>query len=317
LRLSSLRASLGGLVSLLAACSFLGCAGSPQPALPPANAFELRAERAFFWEGTPPGEETPRFYLLGSVHLLDQPLVLGPEIARAFDASDVLVLEVDLEALDEEAMFDMGLRYGMLEWGEALDDFVSPETMDLLEAWLDSASLTSQERAVYYGQRPWALAMAIGDRAFEESGAHRELGVETYFLGLSDGRKPVAGLETLDEQIYSLSSLSWPLQEELLLQILTDSVTPVAVKAMFEAWKRGDGEDLLARGMGADASEEFLETILYARNELMVERLMELLAEQPGATYFVIVGALHVVGPLSVVEMLESEGFRLRRGDAR
>jgi uncharacterized protein YbaP (TraB family) len=312
-----LRASLGGLVSLLAACSFLGCAGSPQPALPPANAFELRAEHAFFWEGTPPGEETPRLYLLGSVHMLDQPLVLGPEIARAFDRAGVLVLEVDLEAVDEETRIDMGLRYAILEWGETLEDFVSPETMQLLEAWLDSASLTSQERAAYYRNRPWSLAGAIVDRALEESGAHRELGVEAYFLGLADGRKRVTGLETIDEHTYSPSSFSQPLQEEMLLQALAGGDMQAFVKQLLEAWKRGDDEDLLALAIGAEASEEYLETVLYARNELMVERLMELLAEQPDATCFVIVGASHVVGPLSVVEMLESEGFTLRRGSAR
>lgn len=310
-------ASRRQLTRLLAACLLAGCAGSPPPEPPPANAFELQAERAFFWEGTLPGEEKPRLYLLGSIHMLDQPLVIGPEIARAFDRADILALEIDLQALDQEAMIDMTLRYEMLEWGEKLEDFVSPETLELLEAWLDSASLTSQERAFYYTQRPWALAGTVSTRAFEASGARPELGAEVYFFARAGGRMRIVGLETLDEQVYALSSLSASLQEQMLLRALAEADNEIRVVQLLEAWKRGDAENLLGFAMGPEASEELLETILYARNELMVERLSELLAEEPDATCFAIVGAAHVVGRLSVVEMLEAQGFTLRRGPPR
>lgn len=65
--------------------------------------------------------------------MLDQPIVLVPEIERAFGNSELLALEADLRSLDLEAQGELMIRYGMLTWGEKLEDFVSSKTIAALE----------------------------------------------------------------------------------------------------------------------------------------------------------------------------------------
>lgn len=302
-------------VLVLTTCLIAGCAGSLAQEPPPTNAFGLRADRAFFWEGTAPGEEKPRLYLLGSMHMLDQPIVLGPEIERAFANSELLVLEADLQSLDLEARGELMIRYGMLTWGEKLEDFVSSETIAALERWLDQRSLQPEERDVFLRLRPWASAMSIVQASYQEHGALAVFGIEQYFLARAGAQRRVVGLETADEQFFALSSHSAAVQEQFLVEALAMGAGDSAVNQLLDVWKSGDGEALAALVYSAsEANAEFYETIYYARNERMSDRLIELLQEEPDSTCFAIVGAGHLIGDFSVVDRLEGGGYRMRRG---
>ena len=100
---------LGRLAGVFA-CGLLACAqtaqGPPEPAGPGPGPLLWRAE-------SPAGDAT--FFLVGSVHLGDRRMLeLGEEIRSAYEASDELVVEVDLSRVDPAELETLTRRYALL-----------------------------------------------------------------------------------------------------------------------------------------------------------------------------------------------------------
>ena len=86
----------------------------------------IAATPSFAWKIS---DERGAFYLVGSVHMLSRDYYpLGPALEAAFDASDLLVEEVDFgEVMAPESQMQM-LTRGMLPGGQSLDTVVSADT---------------------------------------------------------------------------------------------------------------------------------------------------------------------------------------------
>ena len=148
------------------------------------------------------------------------------------------------------------------------------------------------------------------DLGMTQLGYQADRGLEQHLLrrSLADG-KEILGLESLDDQIGIFDSLSWADQEALLLQTLTDLDAPDAeMTQLLEAWRDGSLE-ALATELSADFDEfpELETALISARNRRWAVTLEELL-RRPGR-YLVVVGALHLVGEDSVVELLSASGL--------
>ena len=148
------------------------------------------------------------------------------------------------------------------------------------------------------------------DRRFPEVASLQSPRFEQHLLrrSLADG-KEILGLESLDDQIGNFDSLSWADQEALLLQTLTDLEAPDAeMTQLLEAWRDGSLEDLATELSGDfDEFPELETALISARNRRWAATLEELL-RRPGR-YLVVVGALHLVGEDSVVELLSARGL--------
>ena len=81
---------------------------------------------------------------------------------------------------------------------------------------------------------------------------------------------------------------------------------------MITAWKTGD-----VRAMDADLLDgvrdqpELYRTLIVQRNENFARAIGELVDDQKD--YLIVVGALHLVGPDSVLRMLARDGIRSRQ----
>jgi uncharacterized protein YbaP (TraB family) len=81
---------------------------------------------------------------------------------------------------------------------------------------------------------------------------------------------------------------------------------------MVTAWRAGELETLSAELL--DEFDEFpglYETLVTKRNTAWVPQLERMLTD--GRRYLVVVGALHLVGPDSVIELLEKRGHAIER----
>jgi uncharacterized protein YbaP (TraB family) len=129
---------------------------------------------------------------------------------------------------------------------------------------------------------------------------------------VADG-KPVVGLETVEQQFAALGGLTLPQQKRMLLMTLEETEQLDAeVDKLLTAWRNGDVESL-AQTLSAEY-EEFPE--LYApltenRNRAWITRLVDLLDD--GDDYLVVVGALHLVGRNSVIDLLEQRGYEVEQ----
>ena len=297
------------LLSLVfAALLGLGCATAPSPA---PTAAEAPVDRAFLWEVK--SDQGGTAYVVGSIHL-GRPgeLSFPASMEEAFARSDALVVEVDVGVVDQKALQRFILEQGLLPPDQRLSERLDPETAKLLGLAAERAGLplAGLER-----MRPWVVAVTLSVMELQRSGYQTGLGVDRMFLDRARGTKQIVELESAEAQLRMLASLPEPLQDAMLRDQLSRSEHfTQGLEQITEAWKAGDAERMEALVFRDQASPEFrpvYEKLFYERNARMAEALGKLLA-QP-RTWFVVVGAGHVVGPQGLVALLEGQGHRVRQ----
>ena len=285
----------GRLVALL-------LAGAAAVAGPGADA----SERSALW--TVRGEHNT-VYLLGSIHVLRPGDGDLPRAAlEAYADAEQLVMEIDLddpEVADPAALLGTMQRAALLPEGESLRRVLG----DDYAAVAERARESGLELATLDGFAPWFVATLLLQLELVQRGFQPELGIEQQLTdrAVRDG-KPIEGLETAEQQFAVLAGLPLPEQKRFLLMTLAEAERIDAeIEDLLAAWRSGDAEAL--EDMLAAAFDEFPELyrpLTEDRNRAWVERLDELLDDRDD--YLVVVGALHLVGRHSVVDLLRQRG---------
>ena len=256
--------------------------------------------------------EDSELWLLGSIHYLrERDYPLPPRVDELYQLADTLVMELDLDDLDLLAAQASFMEAGILPASGTLRAVLDPEVYDLTEARAAELGLPLMllERL-----EPWLVALTLMDLGMSRLGYQASQGLEQYLVrrSLTDG-KEILGLETLDDQIGIFDSLSWADQEALLLLTLTDLQTAEAeMTTLLDAWRDGNLDELAAE-LTADFDElpELQTALVSSRNRRWAAKLEELL--EGSGRYLVVVGALHLVGEDSVIELLSARGFDVVR----
>ncbi len=258
-----------------------------------------------------------QLYLAGSIHLLKPTLhPLPPQLNQAFERSDYLVLEVNVEAVPPETLQRRTLEHGLLPEGETLEAVLPAPLHRRLERQLGAYGMSTRmvsaaKPAMVMNQLVVARLMALGYLA--------DAGLESYFLERRT-RQRVLELESLESQLALLFDQPMPVQIALLDEALdlADQVEPL-LAGMVVAWLAGDDAAFLElfRAQAGDSphSQAFNKALLDDRNQHMAARIAELLAQEAEtpASYFVLVGAAHLVGDNGIVALLERRGIRGER----
>jgi uncharacterized protein YbaP (TraB family) len=257
--------------------------------------------RHFLWKVT--SSQGHEAYLLGSVHVLSTSFYpLSPAIDAAFAASKTLVAEVDLDEMNDPKTM-MGLvGKAMLPGGQTLDQVVSAETYAAIRA---RAEVHGLPMLMLQRMKPWMAAVALTAAEISKAGFDSKLGVDQHFLDRAKAiGMPRRALETVDYQFDRLDGLPAALQEATLKAMLADIDTQAQnFETMVMAWRNGDTatlERLLLEGFAG--APEIAERLLYERNRNWVAPVERCLTEN--ARCFIVVGAAHLVGPGSLVELL-------------
>lgn len=286
---------------------------APQaPAAPPCVDAECdagAAPRLLFWQADAPGAT---LYLLGSIHFGRPDLYpLPAAVTAAYAASDALVVEVDLSALDAAEVARRIAAQALYPDGSTLEEALPPALWQRLTA---AASRLEMPPALLARHKPWFASLGLSALALRRYGYGEEWGIEQHFFAA--GAKPVIELESLAEQLDMLDGL--PAAEQILMleATLRDiEQGPALLEEIVEAWRRGEADKLDALmndQLGADAAGRRLhQALLLDRNETMVRKLTALLED--GGRYFVVVGAAHLVGEQGLVELLRARGYRVDR----
>ena len=255
---------------------------------------------------------TNAMYLFGSIHFLKKDFYPLPQpIEDAYKQSQVVVLEVDLGEMDSpEAQMKM-LQSGKAAEGEALKDVLSKETYAKLEAHLTESGLPI---AVFDPLRPWMVAVALITTEIIKLGYNPEEGVDKYFYGkVKKDKKEIVPLETLDFQLGLFTSLTKQEQDAMLRETLQEiSNFKKDLQGIIDAWKTGDTQAL--QKLMLEAMRDYPQLhkkLLLDRNKQWVDKLQKLHAS--GKTVFVVVGAAHLIGKDSVVDLLNAKGLKARQ----
>jgi hypothetical protein len=237
---------------------------------------------------------------------------LNMKIEDAFDKSNVLVVEAninDINQIDVQKLIESAFYPG----NDTLQNHVSRETHELLKREFEGFGIPFE---VINKQRPWFLALTLTSLELLKLGFDPANGIDIHFLSKADGKKKIAELESIDYQINLLSRFSDREQEFFLLYTLKNiNTTGQEIDGLFQAWITGDTksmESIITKPAAEDRNLSSLyEKLIYERNRNMVSRIEEFLKTKE--TYFVVVGAGHLVGKKGIIEMLKGKGYHVEQ----
>ncbi|UCH94067.1 MAG: TraB/GumN family protein [Candidatus Aminicenantes bacterium] len=267
--------------------------------------------KSFLWEiQTDKGNS----YLFGSVHLLKKEhYPLKKVIEDSFEQSDVLVLEIDLSGGNLLKAGTFMLKKGKYLGEETLKDNISEKTYQLVK---DKAKTMGMDMDWLNGWKPWMAALNILQSKLMQMGFNPMQGIDLYFLKKAEGKKKVMGLETIELQVGLFENFSKQESEKFLLStILEADQLEKEMGKMISAWASGDVESLTA-AMTENIEKypelmDFYKKLNDDRNVRMVEKIISFL--RTGKSYFIVVGALHMVGKKGIVQLLRDKGYNVNQ----
>lgn len=268
-------------------------------------------DRALFWRVD---SEQATVYLLGSIHFADESFYpLREEIEQAFDASETLVVEVDVNSPQSMARFqDLMQSDGSYSGDETLKDHLSKKTYEQLQVYLKELGvpLTLVEK-----QKPGIVVLTLAAIQAQQAGLKPEQGIDLHFLSKIKNDKKILALETMDEQLRIFLDIE---DADLLLQDSFHSLNMVEeeMDGLVSAWKQGDEkamhqllfEDIVNENA---AIRSLYERLYFQRNIKMTNSIKSYLKQK--GQYFVVVGAGHLIGDKGIVQLLQNAGYRVSR----
>jgi hypothetical protein len=251
-------------------------------------------------------------YLFGTIHLLPEKYHWRtPQFDKAVAGSQELVVETIIDEKNPMALLGTLTRLGFSNNIPPIATRVAPEKRPLLEEAIKKSGIP---RPAFDKMETWAAAFMLLGIQFKELGLKTEEGVELNLRNsFSSQGKPIGQLETNAEQLGFFDTLPEDAQRALLEGAIErpEDVTK-QFQDMLRAWSRGDVA-AIAKSFNQDLSgSPELKDALMKRRNANWSRWIEQRMHQPGAL-MIAVGAGHLAGQDSVIEMLKKNGYHVRR----
>jgi uncharacterized protein YbaP (TraB family) len=275
------------------------------------NAAETQG-KSFIWKISSP---TNHIYLLGSVHVAAKDLYpLDSAIENAFKAAKYLVVELNINDIDSNSEYFQYLviQYATYPEGEGLKENLPADLYDQLKEKLTEYDL---KIALVNNVRPWLLALVTG----ADLGAMNynvEYGVDVHFLNEAElSNKRILQLESAVQQITSLSDVPDEVMVKMIISDVVNYSTEQTLEFLFDAWETGNAakmEGVMTLGtIYEPETATYLEILIDARNFKWMEKIEKYLVGDD--TYFIVVGAGHLVGENGLLNLLKNKGYTLEQ----
>ena len=268
------------------------------------------AEKNFLWRIQ---SKKNTVYVLGSIHLLKKDVYpLSRTIEGAFEKSDVLAVEADVSDINRLDLQKL-MASAFYPASDSLEKHVSGKTFNLIKEETARAGLPME---MVYNQKPWFLALTLESIELMKSGYDPNYGIDKHFLSKAEGRKKISELESLDYQIDLLAGLNDEEQELFLLYTLRElKILVQEVDKLVDAWKSGAVEKMESTITKSLAEDRRFYTIydklIYKRNRNMSQKIEGYL--KTNGTYFVVVGAAHLLGDKGIIQLLKDKGYSVEQ----
>jgi uncharacterized protein len=287
----------------------LAAVGLAVTAIGVATAAEAKAAKPAMWQVS---DRDTNIYLFGTVHLLPPGTQWQTaKLDKAAREAGTLVVETIIDEKNPQAFAAELARLSIRPGLPPIVSRVRPEKQAALRAVIAKSGIPE---AALNNMETWAAAFALLQLQFKELGVSGSNGVEiTLRQAFAAAGKPIQQLETNSQQLGFFDTLPEAAQRELLEGAVE---SPAAAKqqfdAMLAAWMDGD-VDAIGRTFNAEfqSSPELREALMSRRNATWAYWLHSRLG-QPG-TVLVAVGAGHLAGKDSLLDMLKQRGLRVRR----
>jgi uncharacterized protein YbaP (TraB family) len=236
------------------------------------------------------------------------------DIKAAIKRSNAFVFELPMS---RESLSDSALTFTanvLLPSSVSLPSYFDAEMRSEFKAAVEHTQVDPEALVV---MRPWYAARELQDAMSGKLHAKAEEGVDFKVYGMADKRgvHDIRALETAEVQISKLKGNATTKNElEILKVAMKEAATrPVfPAKKLLDAWEAGD-TNALADIINASQSVEERQAILDDRNKDWVPKIEKMLKEK--RTFFITVGAAHLVGPDGVPSLLRQDGYHVTGPD--
>ena len=272
-----------------------------------AEARAPQAARPALWEVSDPDTT---IYLFGTIHLLPGDMKWRTaKLDEALTSSQELVVETIVDDKNPTKLMSAMASLGLAKGLPPLVERVPAAKRPALEAAIKKSGVPVQ---AYNSMKTWMAAFLLLSNQFRELGLSG--GVEGVLRNDFLARnKPIGELETNLEQLSFFDRLPESAQRDLLEGAIENNATMKSeFGGMLSAWTRGDVVGI------ANTFDRDLSTSPALRDSLIRQRnanwskWIEHRMTQPGAV-MIAVGAGHLAGPYSVLELLRKDGYKVRR----
>ena len=252
-------------------------------------------------------------YLGGTIHMLrptDYPL--SPEYDIAFKDSDLIVFETDMSA-----MMDIGFQQKMmmqmsLPPGQTLQGLLKPQTYARLKQFAEASNLPIETLSSF---KPSMVIQTLTMMELQKLGMSATSGLEMYFSAQArQHNKPVASLETPDEQLAVLASMGDGYEDDFVNGSLDDfERLESEFTKLISAWKQGDVAtiDEKMTAMMKERFPDMYNNLLVKRNFNWINQIADMI--KTPEKEFVLVGAAHLAGNDSVQNLLAAQGYTIEK----
>jgi uncharacterized protein YbaP (TraB family) len=217
-------------------------------------------------------------------------------------------MELDISKVDQMEMAGWMMEHGMLKDGATLRATIGEDRYRRVSAEAQRLGVPMEAADML---QPWALGLQLLEMQYMQLGFDAQQGVEQQLQhrAQADG-KPISGLETMDEQLGVLQGMSYPDQARFLDMVVTEMHDVESeTQSVVTAWRTGDAAKLAA--LLSDEYKSFpalYRLLVTERNKRWVPQIEKLL--HGNQDYFVVVGALHLVGDGGLLDLMRRDGYK-------
>jgi len=276
------------------------------------------AKNNFLWEVE---NEDTKMYLLGSIHLMPEDTYpLDEKIESCFQEADVLAVEADPSQIDQTAVQTLIMSKGMYPQGETLraniDSVLYKKVTDVFTAY----GLPMQQVDTF---KPWFASFNIAVLEIQKTKLNPEFGIDNHFIKKAKSSEmEIIELESGFGQLELLTSFPEKAQEQYLEYSLSNYENIQELfDTMLAAWKTGDAElmnkatkqKMLDFCKTMPGLEGYYNKMFPERDNKIVEKLDKILKSKEKKTYFVVVGAGHLIGDDGLLQLLKDKGYKTKQ----
>jgi len=276
-----------------------------------ANVSASDLQKSFLWKIQ---SNKNTLYLLGSVHMASKKLYpLSKIIEDSFAKASVLAVELNENKVNPEAMQQTIVNQGMYRDGDSIKAHISTDLFNLLEQFLSDNKIQNTN---LYKYKPGILSMVLSSIHARNLGYTTEFGIDHYFINKAEQQnKLIVELESMEEQLSLFVNMP---NQSLMLQYTLDELSTMndEFDDMLKYWKYGDHKKLneltiLEPLQKHPELEPIFEKLFFARNRRMTASIVSFLESKQ--TYFVIVGAGHLIGSSGILELLRKRHYSVKQ----
>ena len=275
-------------------------------------------------------DEGHQIYLLGTIHVgMEDTFPLGPAAEEAYEASDVLAVEMDVD-LNLWNFLDIFKMSAALVYtnGDSAENHLSPETYAL------GVEMLGYPEFILKRMKPVAWYSLAENYAMGKVNLSAEWGVDDYLIKRAKkDKKTIVELEGMDSQLSVMDSFpDLVMDYEIQILLTCPEEASSGTAALYEAWKAGDAEAMVA--LTTEESEapenalddldesqlevyaslmeayaEFNDLLIDSRNGGFLQQAVDYL--QSGQKALIAIGALHIVGETGLANQLAQAGYHV------